>query len=80
MRKKSIKVSKVHKAWEDLKLDKRSKYNPKYDKPDKKDDTLATTIKFMVTGHGGDIEVIFKDDVTEEEVNKVVEIIEKGMA
>ena len=76
MPKKSVKVSKIHKAWEDLKKDKRSKYNSKYNKTGKKDITLATSIKFMETGSGGDIEIVFQDDVTDEEVNKVLEIVE----
>ena len=79
MRKKSIKVNKIHRVWDALREDKRSKYNSKYNKVGKKNDTLATSVKFMETGPGGDIEIVFKDDVTDEEVNKVVEIVEKGI-
>ena len=80
MKKKSIRVNKVHKAWEDLKKDKRSKYNSNYDKVGKRDIALANSIKFMETGPGGDIEIIFQDDATDEEINKVIEIVEKGIA
>ncbi len=80
MRKKSIKVGKTHKVWEAISKDKRSKYNSKYNKTGKRNITLANSVKFMETGPGGDIEIIFQDDATDEEVNKVLEIIENVIA
>ena len=67
---------KLEKIWDLLKVERRSTFNIKYRSVDT---SLSLCIKWMERGVGGDIEVIFVADASEEEINKVLDIIESEM-
>lgn len=78
--------------WGKLKLQKRSQYNPIYNKTKSqmrfnsklhvpsfvkhpKYVTLDQSILFIERGPGGETTVYFREDVSEEEINRVTEIV-----
>ena len=65
-------ISKTKNKWERSMGNKRSKFNNKYKD---KHDTLDQCISYIVSAHG-DVEIVFKEDASEEEVERIVEIFQ----
>ena len=72
LKKKRKNISKTKNKWEKAMENKRSKFNNKYKD---KHDTLDQCISYIVSAHG-DVEIVFKEDASEEEVERIVEIFQ----
>lgn len=92
MVKKRRNVSKKDAFWKELKKETRGKYNNKYKKKKNevasgeldyneeayahpKDVTLDQAISHVISAHG-DVEIVFKEDASEEEIERIVEIFQ----
>lgn len=65
-------ITKKNTVWKELKKLKRKDFNSKYTTSNI---TLDRCIKYIESGYGN-TEVIFTDDASEEEINKVVQTVE----
>ncbi len=95
MSKKVKSISKKNLFWKELKKETRGQHNPKYKKKkdellpgeiefeeefyeEPSDVTLDQAISHVVTAYG-DVEIVFKEDATDEEMARIVEIFQSVM-